>query len=76
MDSRTGKVYAPDGRELTRDEIARLNEKPIVVSGDNCTDYCALAFKRNCFTVDKKFRGKCTRFKPQFLVGHKPKNYC
>lgn len=65
MDLRTGKVFDPDGRELSQDQIANLNEKPINISGDNCTGFCALAFKRNCFTLDRKFRDKCQLLKLQ-----------
>ena len=71
MDMRTGKVFAPDGHELTQDEIYRLDQEPVKISGENCIGHCALAFKRNCFTVDKKFRDKCTRFLPQHLPNHK-----
>ena len=65
MDLRTGKVFDPDGRELTREEASRLTQEPIKISGSCCTDYCALAHKRGCFTVDPKFRDKCTCFVPQ-----------
>ena len=75
MDIRTDKVFAPDGRELTREEIAKLDQEPIKISGENCTNYCIHAFKRNCFTVDKKFRAKCTRFYPQRLDYHQPKKF-
>ena len=65
MDLRTGKVFDLDGRELTRDEASRLTQEPIKISGSCCTDYCALAFKRGCFTVAPSFRDKCTCFRPQ-----------
>lgn len=62
MDIRTGKVFSPDGRELTQEEVSRLTQEPTKISGTNCIDYCALVFKRGCFTVDPKFRDKCTCF--------------
>lgn len=70
MDTRTGKVFDSHGRELSEDEIRQLKQKPIAISGENCTGYCALAHKRQCFTVDKKFRDRCTRFMPQRNVNY------
>ena len=67
MDIRTGKVFDPNGSELSQEQIDKLNEEPIIISGDNCVNRCALAHKRGCWTMDRKFRDKCKCFLPQRL---------
>lgn len=70
MDLRTGKVFAPDGRELSAEEASRLKEEPIKVSGVCCVDYCALAHKRGCWTVAPDFRCNCRLFRPMARKGN------
>lgn len=60
MDTRTEKCWDLEaGREVPKQDCGANK-----IDGGNCTGLCALAFKRGCFTVDRKFRDKCTRFVP------------
>ena len=65
MDTRTGKTYDMDCRGITETVVGKDGRTYNVINGDNCTGYCALAFKRNCFIRAPFGRAQCKDFVPQ-----------
>ena len=67
MDIRTGKTYdmgLMDSHGRVETVVGKDGRTYNVINGDNCTGYCALAFKRNCFTRALWGRAKCKDFVP------------
>lgn len=67
MDLRTGKTYdlgLMDSHGRTETVVGEDGRTYHVINGDNCTEYCARVFQRNCFTRAPFGRAKCTAFVP------------
>ena len=64
MDTRTGKIFDIGDRGTAETVVGKDGRTYNVINGDNCTDYCAFAFKRNCFIRAPWGRAKCKDFVP------------